>query len=163
MENVIFDTAGFLAGLENYFNKVYTTPQVVEEVRDSYSRGLLSLATSSGKVIVMQPERRNVEDVRNVLRKIGEYTLSQTDVSIIALAIQLKPSVVFTDDFSVQNVLARLNIKYNSVKLNKSVKIEKEYQYVCKNCGKVYRTRKDACEICGGEIIKTTKNINKIY
>ncbi|MFP3220838.1 MAG: DNA-binding protein, partial [Sulfolobaceae archaeon] len=35
---MIFDTAGFLAGLEGLFERVYTTPLVLSEVKDSHSR-----------------------------------------------------------------------------------------------------------------------------
>ncbi|AWR93466.1 NOB1 family endonuclease [Acidianus brierleyi] len=157
MENVIFDTAGFLAGLENYFDRVYTTPLVMNEVKDYVSRSLLSLASSSGKIIILEPEKRNIDITNNTLRKIGEYSLSKTDISIIALALQLQPSIVFTDDFSVQNILLKLGIKFNSVKLNRSIKYEREYYYVCENCGKVYQRKKESCDICGGKIIKKSK------
>jgi len=157
MENVIFDTAGFLAGLENYFDRVYTTPLVMNEVKDYVSRNLLSFASSSGKIIILEPEKKNIETTNNTLKKIGEYSLSKTDISIIALALQLQPSIVFTDDFSVQNILLRLGIKFNSVKLNRSVKYERKYYYVCENCGKIYQRKKELCDICGGRIIKKSK------
>ncbi|WP_252896753.1 hypothetical protein [Metallosphaera hakonensis] len=52
---MIFDTAGFLSGLQNSFDKVFTTPLVIEEVRDLHSMGTLSFSMITNKVIAMEP------------------------------------------------------------------------------------------------------------
>ncbi|MFP3232980.1 MAG: DNA-binding protein, partial [Sulfolobaceae archaeon] len=95
MKRIIFDTAGLLAGLENLFPLIYTTPDVIEEVRDSNSVNLLNLSINSGKIIIQSPSKESVDYVNKTLHQIKESELSQTDISVIALAHELRPSVVF--------------------------------------------------------------------
>ncbi len=155
--NIILDTAGFLAGLENLLDRIYTTPHVINEVKDSSSRSSLNLAISSGKVIVMEPSKTSVNKVLKIMKEINEQTLSKTDISIIALSLDLSPSIVFTDDLSLQNILLRLNIPFKSVKLNKSAIIEKEFIYVCQDCKRKFNKYLKECPYCGGKIVKTNK------
>ncbi|MFP3162314.1 NOB1 family endonuclease [Acidianus sp.] len=155
--NIIFDTAGFLAGLENLLNKVYTTPYVINEVKDLASRNSLSLATSSGKVIVMEPSKNSINKVLKAIKEINEQTLSKTDISIIALSLDLSPSLVFTDDLSLQNVLLRFNIPFKSVKLNKMAINEKKFIYICQECKRKFNLYLRECPYCGGKIVKINK------
>ncbi|BDC18335.1 NOB1 family endonuclease [Acidianus sp. HS-5] len=155
--NVILDTAGFLAGLENLLDRVYTTPYVINEVKDFASRSSLNLASSSGKVIVMEPSKTSVNKVLKIMMEINEQTLSKTDISIIALSLDLLPSLVFTDDLSLQNILLRLNIPFKSVKLNKYASSKKEFIYICQECKRKFNKYLKECPYCGGKIVKTNK------
>jgi UPF0271 protein len=154
MKRIIFDTAGFLAGLENLFPLVYTTPDVIEEVRDSNSVNLLNLSINSGKIIIQSPSKESVDYVIKTLHQIKESELSQTDISVIALAHELRPSIVFTDDLSVQNVLLYLNIEFNSVKLGFKMKNKKKVVYKCEACGRIFKKKYTECPYCGYKIVK---------
>ena len=149
---VVFDTAGFLAGLQNLFDKVYTTPLVIEEVKDFRSQTLLKMSIEAGKVIEVNPSTESINYVRKILDQIGEKSLSNTDISIIALAYELKPSIVFTDDLAVQNVLLHLGIGFNSVKLGIKMKIRKTIIYKCSACGRTFTKKYNKCPYCGNEI-----------
>ncbi|QKR00402.1 NOB1 family endonuclease [Metallosphaera tengchongensis] len=155
MEKIIFDTAGFLGGLQNSFDKVFTTPQVVEEVKDSRSMGNLSFSIITNKIVVMEPSQSALKKVEKVLRDLNEFSLTKTDKSVIALAVDLNPAVVFTDDFAVQNVLIKLGIKFTPVRLGRTAQEIKSFSYVCESCGRTYREPKSECEVCGGKIRKT--------
>lgn len=154
MVQIVFDTAGFLAGLENSFQKVYTTLNVIKEVKDYNSNLMLDFAISSGKVIVLDPSLRSVNKVKMVLKEINENTLSRTDISVVALALDLMPSIVFTDDLSVQNVLLKLNIKFSPVKINRSAVKVHRFKYKCSNCNKIFSIYISECPYCSGKIIK---------
>ncbi|WP_338603930.1 NOB1 family endonuclease [Sulfolobus tengchongensis] len=152
--HIIFDTSAFLAGLQLSLDKVYTTQEVINEIKDSYSRFNLEISISSGKVIVMKPSLKNSDKVFKVLNEIRERKLSKTDISIIALALDLQPSIVFTDDLSVQNVLKYLGIQFSSVKISKKVEKSFKFKYMCLNCKREFETVYEGCPYCGGEIIK---------
>lgn len=154
MQRIIFDTAAFLAGLENYFDKVYTTNYVLEEIKDKHSKELLYLSISAGKVIIMEPSNGSKKYVMKVLEEVGEYTLSKTDISIIALAIDLRPCIVVTDDVSIINVLTYLKINYQTIKLRKVPIKQKRFIYVCYSCKKRFSKLYDACPLCGGKLMK---------
>ncbi|ARM75031.1 NOB1 family endonuclease [Acidianus manzaensis] len=154
MVQIVFDTAGFLAGLENSFNKVYTTIEVISEVKDYDSSKMLDYAMSSGKVVVLAPSINSLKKVRVILKDINEKTLSKADISVIGLAIDLSPSIVFTDDLSVQNVLYKLNIEFKSVKLGYHITKTRKFKYKCINCNKTFSNYISECPYCGGKIIK---------
>ncbi|AWR96552.1 DNA-binding protein [Acidianus sulfidivorans JP7] len=154
MAQIVFDTAGFLAGLENSFEKVYTTIEVINEVKDSESSKILDYAMSSGKIIVLSPSMSSLKKVKSILEDMNEKTLSKTDISVIALALDLSPSIVFTDDLSVQNVLFKLHIKYQSVKLNYNITRTKRIRYKCINCNRIFNNYISECPYCGGKIVK---------
>ncbi|NON62314.1 DNA-binding protein, partial [Acidianus sp. RZ1] len=139
MEKIIFDTAPFVAGLENSFPKIYTTQDVIQEVKDSVSRHLLSLALDSGKIIILKPSRNSLETVKRKIKEVNDFSLSETDISVAAIALDSKPCVVFTDDLSLQNLLIILGINFTSVKLNKKAVVSKKFIYECKYCG--YKTK----------------------
>ncbi|WP_252896748.1 DNA-binding protein [Metallosphaera hakonensis] len=90
-----------------------------------------------------------------VLREINDRSLTKTDKSVIGLAIDLAPAIVFTDDFAVQNVLMKLGIKFNAVRLGRTAQEIKTFTYVCEGCGRVYKEPKQECPICGGKIKKS--------
>jgi UPF0271 protein len=159
VERVVFDTAGFFGGLQNSFEKVYTTPLVIEEVRDSSSLGSLSFSMITNKVIIMEPSQMALRKVDQVLRELNERSLSKTDKSVIALAVDLSPAVVFTDDFAIQNALIRLGIRFQPVRLGRKAEEVRSYSYVCKGCGKVFKEPVKSCDVCGGEVKKSVAKV----
>jgi len=152
--NIVFDTSAFLAGLEKYYSKVYTTKLVISEVKDKESKELLDLAINAQKVYVIEPSEESYKKVNEVKEKIVALKLSLTDISVAALAYELRPSIVFTDDLMLQNLLLNLGIEYRSVKLRISIKNKKKYVYKCKGCGRVFSKPYPYCPYCGSEIIQ---------
>ena len=152
--NIIFDTSAFLAGLENYYDRVYTTKLVISEVKDKKSRELLDLAINARKVYIMEPSEQSYEKINEIKEKISALKLSLTDISVASLAYELRPSVVFTDDLMLQNLLLNLGIEYKSIKLKISIKNKKKYVYKCKACGRVFTKFYSYCPYCGNEIIQ---------
>jgi len=94
---------------------------------------------------------RSVSKVKDVAKKSGDAgRLSDVDVSVIALAIDLN-GVVLTDDFSIQNVCSIMNIGYRPVGTEGIKKIEK-WNYRCVGCGKWYKEKMNDCPICGSSM-----------
>ncbi|WP_054846581.1 NOB1 family endonuclease [Sulfuracidifex tepidarius] len=146
-----------MAGLENAFPKVYTTEEVIQEVKDSFSRQNLNMALSSGKISVFKPKQSSMQEAMEYVRQVRDSTLSKADISVLALALELRPCLVLTDDFSLQNVLRLMGIEYKSVKVKGSVNDVKEFQYICEGCGKIYKHKVPECEICGSTVVKRSK------
>ena len=152
--NIVFDTSAFLAGLENYYSKVYTTKLVISEVKDKKSKELLDLAINARKVYIMEPSIQSYKKINEIKEKISALRLSLADISVASLAYELRPSVVFTDDLMLQNLLLNLGIEYKSVKLKILIKGKKRYVYKCKGCGRVFTKLYSYCPYCGSEIIQ---------
>jgi len=91
---------------------------------------------------------RSVSKVKEAALKSGDAgRLSDVDVSVIALAIDLN-GIVLTDDFSIQNVCSIMKIEYRSVGTPGIKKVEK-WNYRCIGCGKWYKEKMNDCPICG--------------
>lgn len=144
----VHDASGLFAGAPlNLPGKHYTTPKVVEEVKDKHSSLLLQFALNSSKLEIIEPQRKYLKEVEEEAKKIGEIiALSNTDISIIALALELKYKgydvVVVTDDYAVQNTALHLGIEFLSMK---TIGIKRTMRY------KVY------CPICGWEGVTSLK------
>lgn len=119
----VFDTAAFLSALQLhiYEGTIVTTPSVVQEVKDSESVLKLEIALTVERFRIESPERKYVEKVKNIAKNVKLLDkLSQTDVDVIALALQYKDKgfkpLVFTDDYDVQAVLKLIGVEFRSVK-----------------------------------------------
>ncbi len=104
----------------------------------------------------MEPERLFYELVERGLREINEMSLSEADKSVVALALKLGSSVVFTDDLALQNALAHFDVEYYSVKLPLKLHIKKSVEYVCPSCGRAYK-RPGICPTCGTQLKRSVK------
>ena len=154
---IVLDTSAFIEGYEPVVGRGehYTTPEVLRELRDPMMRLRLQAALDSGKLMVKRPERGFTEEVARVMEEMGElYTLSEADISILALALQLRELhrevTLISEDYSVQNIADRLGIKYVSLS---TLGISHRIVWVtyCPGCRRTYEkpTPGGVCPICG--------------
>ncbi|MCL2785629.1 MAG: nucleic acid-binding protein [Methanomassiliicoccaceae archaeon] len=100
---------------------------------------------------VSECTKASADMVKDVAQKSGDAgRLSDVDISVIALAIDLG-GTVFTDDFSIQNVCGIMGIEYRSVGTGGIKKIEK-WNYRCVGCGRWYKEKSDDCPVCGSSM-----------
>jgi rRNA maturation endonuclease Nob1 len=97
------DTGAIMAGLPlSLPGRHATTPSVVREVRDRESRRILENSISYGRLEVLEPRGDSLEEARRAARKAGVLgRLSETDLEVLALAIELGVPVA-TDDYALQ-------------------------------------------------------------
>ncbi|WP_228546789.1 NOB1 family endonuclease [Hyperthermus butylicus] len=152
----VLDTTAFIARWPLYAprGRMYTTSLVLGEVRDPSSREGLELALSLGRVEVRDPSPGSIRRVEKLAARHGLHvSLSRTDLSVLALALELagegRRVVVVTDDYSVQNLAALLGLEYRSLRTRGISRVE-DYEAVCPACG--YRSRRPGervCPVCG--------------
>ncbi len=98
--------------------KYATTYRVYLELKDFRSKSLADNAIKYSFLHVMEPSESSLAKAVLVAKKFG-IRLSDADFSIAALALDLKEKkeevLVITDDFSVQNLLLKLQIPFKSV------------------------------------------------
>ena len=120
-------------------------PGVIDELR-KYKDGRLDLWGDMLRVSDCSPE--SMEKVKEEARKSGDLgRLSPVDLTVIALGLDLN-GVVYSDDYSIENVCSRLGIQYRPVGTGGIRKVEK-WNYQCIGCKKWYKERMDECPICG--------------
>lgn len=133
------------------YPSMLTVSRVLKEIKDDESVNYLSLID----IGVKDPDRSDVEKVKRVARKTGDiYKLSETDLDLLALAIEIKREgnepVIVTDDYSIQNVARSLGIKTDSV-VQKGISKKFKWVRICKGC----KRRVDEgriCPVCGSEV-----------
>jgi len=159
---LVLDTSAFIAGYEPTGKgvRLYTVPEVLDELRDTMVRLRAQAALDSGKLMVESPKERFTEEVVRVAQETGDFaSLSRTDLSVLALALQLgtlySDLTLFSEDYSVQNVASRLGIKYRSLAtLGISRRIV--WETYCPGCHRTYEglSSGEACPICGTRLKK---------
>jgi UPF0271 protein len=157
----VLDSTAFYAGIPYQGNgKYYTTYMVLEEVKH-HNVGSSLIHT---RVQVTEPTTDSVARVKSTASKTGDLgALSQTDISLIALALDLQRggnrASLVTDDFAVRNVAEVLSIPLSQTSLKGGEWRNTTWKIYCKGCGRQYTNPKLArCPVCGTDLVrKATK------
>ena len=102
---------------ESIFDKddCFTIQEVVDELKDFKSKQLAEAALASKKLKTSQVSPVALELVKQKAYDVGSLNnLSETDLKVIALALQLNAKLI-TDDFTMQNLADHIGLKYEGV------------------------------------------------
>jgi endoribonuclease Nob1 len=160
-EGFILDSNAFYSGFPFTLSSLicYTTNLVFNEVKHikrSYSA--LEALIGVGNLIVIDPEEQYLEKIIFVAKKTGDYlTLSQADLSILALAFQLQMTLI-SDDYAVENVATFLQIPFKTIG-TKGIAAVRKWIAFCKTCGRAYNSSTNECLICGNKLKRRFKKI----
>ncbi|MBR9680594.1 MAG: hypothetical protein GOU98_02095 [Candidatus Altiarchaeota archaeon] len=140
----ILDAGVFIEGL---MIEGVTTTRVSEEVEVPFGTNIIDPTLASIKLI------------KEKAKESGDFSvLSSADISILALALELKGTVV-TNDFAVQNVASKLKIGWEGS--SKSIKREISWVWYCPACFARYKVKKD-CDTCGTETKRRPKGKKRV-
>jgi len=116
-----------------------TTSLAVSEFKDLRSRHLMENALQQNLLLIEEPEKESLQSVNETVSKKGFNKLSKTDLSLLALALDLKKQgkkfILITDDFSIQNFAKILEIPFESAmrgEISKTI----AFSISCSSCGK---------------------------
>ncbi len=166
----VLDTTAFIARWPLYSPidaKLVTTENVIQEVRDQYSREGLELATILGRIEVINPPDKYLTMIRERARREGlDKTLSLADLSIVAIALYLLDQqnnvTIVTDDYKLQNIAAKLGIEFTPLR-TRGIREIITYTKRCTACGYTpSSSSEEICPVCGSplraiRVRKTTK------
>ncbi|MCK9312450.1 MAG: nucleotide-binding protein [Methanocorpusculum sp.] len=131
--------------------ELFTTPDVVDELKDLASKMRYEILVENG-LVVTEPEPDAICLAENAALKSGDArVLSDTDISVIALGKTLDGTVV-SDDFAVQNVCRHLKIPVQNILQRKAKK--RVWKQICSGCGAEIPAGETDCPICGSAPIK---------
>ncbi len=140
----------------------YITPEVLEEVESM--KVIVDQSLNLGKLKIKIPNKEYIKIVEDTVKKTGD-NLSKEDISILALALELK-GILYTDDYGIQNVAKKLNIDVRGIIYEPTNK-NFIWRKVCEGCKKMYPIdfEEDVCEICGSplkrKMVKSRLSKNK--
>lgn len=157
MKAYIIDANGIMAGIDFSISGLqFTTKEVARELKDGNSRRILDWMISSGKLMVEDANITYVDKVMRVAMDTGDYSkLSEADISILALALELRDKgyepIIVSDDYSIQNLSSYFSIRFIPVQ-KKPVKWRITWVYRCKECGLILDEWRETCPVCGGKL-----------
>lgn len=151
MASEVLDASAFYAGTAFLSGrKCCTTSTVLREISHVKSTALQGLI-DAGNLQVLDPEPRHIGAVKKTAEKTGDLQkLSRTDVSVLALAVQLGAMLV-TDDYALANVAATIGVKTSSSS-GKRLKEVRKWTSYCSACGKIFGPKETECPLCGNKL-----------
>ncbi len=153
----VLDSTAFYAGIPYQGSgRYFTTYLVLEEVRH-HSVGSSLIHT---RVQVTEPSAESINRVKTMAAKTGDIgALSQTDMSLLALALDLSQAEggvsLVSDDFAVRNVAEVLSIPLAQTSMKGSEWKNVVWKIHCRGCGKEYTNPKlTVCPVCGTQLAR---------
>jgi endoribonuclease Nob1 len=139
--------------------RYYTTQAVFDEVKHiKRSHGAIEALLESNTLQIVNSDRKSIEKAVAAARKTGDYQkLSEADVSIVALALQLE-IVLITNDYAVANVASTLKIPVKSV-ASKGISHTRRWITYCSACGRAFGPNAKECRLCGNRLRRQYKLI----
>ena len=157
----VLDSTAFYAGIPYQGSgRYFTTYLVLEEVKH-HNVGSSFLHS---RVHVTEPSLDSVNRVKTTAMKTGDIgALSQTDMSLLALALDLSQTEggvsLVSDDFAVRNVANVLSIPLAQTSIKGGAWKNIAWKIYCRGCGKEYTNPKLAvCPVCGTELARKASN-----
>jgi len=158
---MVLDTSAFVVGFDpsSINEEQFTVPMVKEEMKPgSMAWVRLKTAVESGKLKVKNPLEKSLDEVKASATSVGDsFFLSETDLQILALALELKTSgyypLIVTDDYSIQNVATQIGIEFASL-ATFGIRRFLEWVRYCPACHREYPANYNSrkCAVCGTEL-----------
>ena len=93
-------------------NEFHTTSLVYDEIKHiKKNHNALGTLLETNRLKIREPTAEAIKSATNAAKNSGDFIqLSKQDISIIALAIEMKGEII-TDDFAISNVSENLKLK----------------------------------------------------
>lgn len=153
----VLDSTAFYAGIPYQGSgRYFTTYLVLQEVRHHN----VGSSLIHSRVQVTEPTPDSMARVKSTASKTGDLgALSQTDMSLLALALDLSKAdggvSLVSDDFAVRNVAEVLAIPLAQTSLKGGEWKNITWKLYCRGCGKQYTNPKlTVCPVCGTKLVR---------
>ena len=144
----VLDASAFIDGYDAE-GAVASVPAVRGELVDA--AGYRFDAMEGAGMTVHPPDEDAVRRVREAAERTGDAdVLSETDVSLLAAALELD-GVLVTDDYAVQNVADALGLAVDAVS-KAGITERRDWRFQCDGCGREFDERRERCPVCGSSL-----------
>ena len=154
----VLDAAALILGFtERGEEELLTCREVLEEARYGGATPLRAVAAvEKAGVKVVEPAQMYVERVKEAAEEVGEHELSDADLKLLALALELMEegaeASLATSDYSVQNLASILGLRVEPL-LHKGISKEIRWEVYCPVCGWSDGGRAgERCPRCGARL-----------
>jgi len=158
----VLDSSAFYAGIPfSSSEPSVTTSHVYNEIKHiKKDHDAVQILIETRRLKISDPEHKFIITVNDAAKKSGDFpNLSQEDVSIIALSLQLNAELI-TDDFAVSNVAKNLSIKVIPI-MTSGIKKIVTWVYYCPGCKTDFSETRN-CPNCGNRLKRKPGKINQV-
>jgi UPF0271 protein len=147
----VLDTSAILSGKDfSLEHELYSSPRILKELKHGRMKRRLDYLLESG-LRVVEPSKTTLEKVKKCASETGDLArVSEADLEVLSLALELD-CVLLTDDYSIQNIASKLNVKYQGI-AQEGIKVTINWKYRCKGCGRYWEKMHDSCPVCGSDL-----------
>ena len=158
----VLDTSAILSGIPLSTDEdLLVIPAAVEKEFSPGGRDFqrFMLLKESGAE-VWEASSEAMQKVRKTAKMTGDLSrLSEVDIAVIAVAVDSQNQgevVVFSDDYSIQNVLSELQINFQGI-AQKGITKKFKWSFRCVGCGRRFSEELKCCPVCGADLVTTVK------
>jgi len=158
----VLDSSAFYAGIPfSSSEPSVTTSHVYNEIKHiKKDHDAVQILIETRRLKISDPEHKFIITVNDAAKKSGDFpNLSQEDISIIALSLQLNAELI-TDDFAVSNVAKNLSIKVIPI-MTSGIKKIVTWVYYCPGCKTDFSETRN-CPNCGNRLKRKPGKINQV-
>lgn len=156
---LVLDTSALISGFVPSLSDAeqVTVQEVIDEAKSLSTKLRLETAVMSGKLKVMKPSKKAVDDVAERI-KVTSDSVSKTDARLLALAVDLKEegAEIITDDYAIQNLASLLGVPHRPI-LTAGIKKVFKWEMACPACGRRYPVTVAKCQVCGSDLRRRPK------
>lgn len=118
------------------------------EIQSFQAEAVFETLKADDRLIFSTSSSQSIKKVESMAEKTcDDVSLSETDLQVIAIALDFPNSTVVSDDNAIQNVCFYLEIPIKSYSFK--IKMAREYYWKCTVCGQKYKTKQNQCIECG--------------
>lgn len=153
---MVLDSSAFIGldfpALLEYQNVLfYTTPSVINELKDFRSKSNLEVLKGIMKLTIVLPESETMKNFKQTLKRVDpDQKLSSTDSDVLSLVKDLG-GILVSSDLTLQNTASLLGMKIDNIS-GKIIKTQKIRKMKCTSCYKIFPEWHNACPECGGSL-----------
>lgn len=170
-EVIVVDTSAILSGKQFDTGDVLiiTATLIAEELKEGGRDYRWFECLQAKGLEVHSPSKESLTLIQHTAKKYGEHKrLSVADMHLLALAVDVmrlweKTVCILSDDYSIQNIAAYLNIPFLALSQKG---ITKKFKWVsrCQGCHTILSESADACPFCGSPVsykVQTKKSMKE--
>lgn len=141
-------------------NEILIIPETIRgEIKSKNALMVLDLMEDENKILYELPSSDSSKKIISITKQTGDFkSLSEQDLSVLAIALDYPGCTVISDDYAVQNVCSHLGISFDSYAFR--IKKQRKYFWKCNSCGSKFDVFTEKCIDCGDKLKRYYKTTN---
>ncbi|MHA1344914.1 MAG: NOB1 family endonuclease [Candidatus Heimdallarchaeaceae archaeon] len=121
------------------------------EIKSFQAKAVLEVMDADQRLVYASPSDHSLIKAKEKAESSGDISsLSETDIHVVAIALDFPESHVISDDNAVQNLCSFLGIQVETFSFK--IKTRRVYFWKCIGCSSKFKEKLDVCPECGNKL-----------